>query len=137
MGIVIGTLLTTAGIAFFLWSVLEFQRPNPSLWTKQENYAISFSVGITALFSLGIASFIHGFTQEAHAMTGVLGWTVVAVTCGGLAVFLIGLNRWWKRVRSESPIAGFSIDGVLPTKPANDSGGAANVKLQGNRPRAA
>ncbi len=137
MGIVIGTLLTATGIALFGWSVLEFQRPRPPLWTKQENYSISFSVGITTLFSLGTAAFIHGITQEAHAMPGAFGWAVVAVTCGGLAVFMIGLNRWWKQVRTESPVAGFSTDGVPSAAPANDPSRAMKAKIQGKRPRAA
>lgn len=137
MGIVIGTLLLASGIILFSWSVLEFQRPRPPLWTKQENYSISFSVGITTLFSLGIAGFIHGITQEAHAMPGVLGWTVVAVTCAGLVVFMIGLNRWWKQVRTESPLAGFSADGPATGMAANDVGRVGKAKLQGSRPRAA
>ncbi|MDA0664257.1 MAG: hypothetical protein O3B08_15655 [Proteobacteria bacterium] len=137
MGIVIGTLLLASGIILFSWSVLEFQRPRPPLWTKQENYSISFSVGITTLFSLGIAGFIHGITLEAHAMPGVLGWTVVAVTCAGLVVFMIGLNRWWKQVRTESPLAGFSADGPATGMAANDAGRVGKAKLQGSRPRAA
>lgn len=137
MGIVIGTLLLASGIILFSWSVLEFQRPRPPLWTKQENYSISFSVGITTLFSLGIAGFIHGITQEARAMPGVLGWTVVAVTCAGLVVFMIGLNRWWKQVRTESPLAGFSADGPATGMAANDVGRVGKAKLQGSRPRAA
>ncbi|MEX2616626.1 MAG: hypothetical protein WD767_11060 [Alphaproteobacteria bacterium] len=137
MAIIIGTLLTTMGIALFSWSVLEFQRPRPPLWTKQENYAISFSVAITALFALGIASFIHGATQEAQAMPGVLGWVAVAATCGIFAAFMIGLTRWWKRVRNESPAADFSADGVLSAKPANDPSRAMKTKAQGSRTRAA
>ncbi len=137
MGIIIGTLLIASGIILFSWSVLEFQRPQPPLWTKQENYAISFSVGITTLFSLGTASYIHGFTQEAHAMPGPVGWTIVAIACGGLAVFLIQLNRWWKQIRTESPVAGFSDDIGVSAKAANDAGRVLKAKPQGNRPRAA
>ena len=61
---IVGTMLITAGTMLFSWSVIEYRRPSPSRWATQENYAIAFSMIITACFSLGTASYVRMFLLD-------------------------------------------------------------------------
>jgi drug/metabolite transporter (DMT)-like permease len=103
MSAIIGTLLIASGIVMFSWSVLQYRRPNPPSWTRQENYAIGFSMAITAAFSLGFASYVHLIALEAHESFGALEWGAIVVCYVAVAIFLLALRRWWQTIRNETP----------------------------------
>ena len=120
MNAYIGSLLIVSGLVFFIWSVQEYRRPAPPRWASRENYAIVFSVSVTAFLSLGSAATIHFFVSELHDSLGIIGWAGLAAIYGVLAASLAILSMRWRRISLEAPTKPAFTNNIVYPGPAND-----------------
>jgi len=80
----IGSVFLASAIILFSWTYGQYRRPNPSPWTQSEWVAVSFTLFIILLFTLGVGSVItvlssiHSLTTGALEVAIIVGLNAVA-----------------------------------------------------------
>ena len=116
----LGALLTCAALLSIAALAIVFRRPNPPRWTRSSWADELISVGVVALFALGLAIFAQGAVGAARD-------GVKLVDLGLLAAVLLASVVIWRKFDLRARWRAIAVEQAPPPVPGVGRGAAATA----------